>query len=184
MATAIIVAGGSGVRMNAALRKQYISIDNMPILCRTILPFGFSDRIEEIVLVVPENDVEYCRQNVLSMLDAGLKEKIILASGGKERQASVYNGLLAVSDREGIVCIHDGVRPFVQPSQIDACVDEAQRYGASILATPASDTRCSKLTLPTSTCNPWAMFTAGSWPPSLTPPRSGPSITASRKTRG
>ena len=140
MATAIIVAGGSGVRMNAAVRKQYMPIGNLPILCRTIMSFASSKKIEDIVLVVPENESEYCRRHILSLLDSGLQERITLTPGGKERQASVYNGLLAVGDVEGIVCIHDGVRPFVLPLQIDACIESAEKHGAAILATPASDT--------------------------------------------
>ncbi len=69
-----------------------------------------------------------------------MRKKPDIIAGGSERQDSVYNGLLAVNEKESTVVIHDGVRPFVSPDQIEECVKQAVLHGACILGLPASDT--------------------------------------------
>lgn len=138
MVSAIIVAAGSGVRMQGALRKQYMPISGIPILGHTLLAMSACDMVDAIVTVVPKGDIDYCRENVLSV--PGLQKKIQLVEGGEQRCDSVYNGLMAVDKRTRIVVIHDGVRPFVQPDQIKKCIMEAKNSGACILAVQAIDT--------------------------------------------
>ena len=69
-----------------------------------------------------------------------MKKPVQVIAGGKRRQDSVRNGLLAIDDKESIVVIHDGVRPFIAPRQISACIAGAAETGACILAIPVSDT--------------------------------------------
>jgi 2-C-methyl-D-erythritol 4-phosphate cytidylyltransferase len=89
-------------------------------------------------LVIPQDDVDYCRENILSRL--ALRRKVNLVAGGVRRQDSVYNGLQQVDGSCRIVVIHDGVRPFVQPEQLRACIDGARESGACIMGMPANDT--------------------------------------------
>lgn len=136
--SAIIVAGGSGFRMKAGIRKQYLNLGKLPIISRTILSIDACLEIKNIYLVVPEEDFVFCKESIISVIRT--EADIHLVSGGKIRQESVYNGLTAISDSSGIVLIHDGVRPFVTVDQIKSCIKGAEAYGACILGIPVSDT--------------------------------------------
>ncbi len=138
MVTAIIVAAGKGARMRNQQRKQYLLLADIPILVHTLRVFHGSERITHINLVIPPADFNYCRKNILSHLNP--PHNIKLVAGGDRRQISVYRGLQRVDASCRIVVIHDGVRPFVQPDQLNACIDGAIQFGACILAIPAHDT--------------------------------------------
>ncbi len=137
-ACAVIVAGGKGERMNSDIRKQYLLLGNLPILSHTLLAFDSCPLVNRIYLVVPEIDFEFCRNHILAPIH--LTSEIELVSGGKERQDSVYNGLKAITDKNDIVVIHDGVRPFVTPKLIEDCINGAAKDGGCILGVPAVDT--------------------------------------------
>lgn len=140
---AIIVAAGMGLRMGSKTKKQYLYLDKIPILARTIMAFDTCDQVREIVLVIPEQDQEYCKKCIIDPFD--FAKKIHLVEGGKERQDSVLNGLKRVRDRinpdkEAIVLIHDGVRPFVNQNIIKECIQKTIEYGACIPAVKITDT--------------------------------------------
>lgn len=136
--SAIIVAAGQGRRMEGDRRKQYLSLAGLPILTRTLMVFHRCDAVDEIILVVPEDDIDFCRETILK--PEGLRRNITLSPGGERRQDSVFNGLKEVNPSCRIVVIHDGVRPFVQNDQIIACIDGARQFGACILGVPAYET--------------------------------------------
>ncbi len=137
--SAIIVAGGNGVRMGASVRKQFLSLGDRPVICHTLNAFDQCSDIDAIYLVVPPDDIENCLEKWCSSIT--FHKKIQVVPGGRERQDSVYQGILAVSDqRSGIVVIHDGVRPFITPQLISACAQEARRSGACIAGIPVQDT--------------------------------------------
>jgi 2-C-methyl-D-erythritol 4-phosphate cytidylyltransferase len=139
MNIALIVAGGSGRRMQSDRRKQYLELDGMPILCRTLAVFADTTLIDRIVLVVPEADRAFCRDEMVSR--AGLVGQVDIVAGGPTRQDSVFNGLEAVEAAdEDLVVIHDAVRPFLQVAELEACIRTAGETGACILALRASDT--------------------------------------------
>ena len=138
MVSAIIVAAGKGIRMKGTTRKQYLDLSGQPVLAHSIMAFDSCSLVEEIFLVVPKEDVEYCQKKILPLLD--LKNQINLVHGGAERQNSVYNGLQSITKNTETVVIHDGVRPFIQSEDIKKCILGSKKYGACILATPASDT--------------------------------------------
>jgi 2-C-methyl-D-erythritol 4-phosphate cytidylyltransferase len=139
MNIALIVAGGSGQRMHSDQRKQYLDLDGMPILCRTLAVFTAADLIDRIVLVVPEADRALCRDDLVPR--AGLAGPVDIVPGGPTRQASVYNGLAAMdADDDDLVVIHDAVRPFLEPAELEACIRTAGETGACILALRAFDT--------------------------------------------
>lgn len=138
MVSAIIVAAGKGVRMKGTMRKQYLDLSGRPVLAHSIMVFDSCSQVEEIFLVVPKEDVEYCQNKILSLLD--LKNQINLVHGGAKRQDSVYNGLQAIAKNTDTVVIHDGVRPLIHPEELKECILGSKKYGACILGTPASDT--------------------------------------------
>jgi len=138
MIYAIIVAAGQGIRMSNTVRKQYIALDGIPILSRTLGAFDRCDLIDQIIVVVPKDDIDYCRNEIIPAAD--MKKEVILVVGGERRQGSVYNGLKSIESDDGIVLIHDGVRPFVSPEHLFACIKGAQKHGACILGIPAFDT--------------------------------------------
>ena len=136
MVSAIIVAAGKGVRMKDSVRKQYLPLAGRPVLSHTLAVFDECNLISKIFLVVSQEDFDYCRSKIFPML----KKEINLVAGGKERQDSVYNGLIAVGENNGIVIIHDGVRPFANKEMLESCVREAKKHGACIIGVPVQDT--------------------------------------------
>jgi len=137
--SAVIVAGGNGARMQSDIRKQYLVLGQLPVLCHTLAVFAATPLINHIYLVVPETDFTFCEKEVIPATPGRLPP-VHLVPGGGTRQESVYHGLSAVSEMDGIVVIHDGVRPFVTPMEVDACVKWAEIEGACILGVPEVDT--------------------------------------------
>ena len=138
MVSAIIVAGGQGTRMQGEKRKQYLSLGGIPILTRTLMVFARCKAVNQIILVVPGDDIDFCREGILE--PEGFSREIVLIPGGERRQDSVFNGLAAVDGDCRIVVIHDGVRPFVQTEQLIECIDGARQTGACIMGVPARET--------------------------------------------
>jgi len=138
MVSAIIVAAGKGIRMNYSVRKQYLLLAGRPVLGHTLEIFIRCDEIEEIILVVPEEDFDFCKRKILLPLKP--HKRVNLVSGGQERQESVYNGLMAAGDKESVVVIHDGVRPFVYSEQVSECIKGAKEFGACIVGIPVYET--------------------------------------------
>jgi len=136
MVSAVIVAAGKGIRMNDTVRKQYLPLAGRPVLSHCLTLFEACDLINKVILVVPQEDFDYCRNKILSKF----KIKIDLVAGGKERQDSVYNGLIALGENGGIVVIHDGVRPFANKEMLKSCVRGAKKHGACIIGVPVWDT--------------------------------------------
>jgi len=136
MVSAVIVAAGKGIRMNDTVKKQYLPLAGRPVLSHTLAVFDECNLISKIFLVVSQNDFDYCRNNILPMLN----KEIQLVAGGKERQDSVYNGLIEVGGNNGIVIIHDCVRPFANKEMLKSCVKGAKKHGACIVGVPLQDT--------------------------------------------
>src|SRR5210317_1377380 len=104
MVHAIIVAAGKGIRMSDSVRKQYIALDGMPMLSRTLGLFNRCDLIDRIIVVVPEDDIDFCRNEILPAANMG--KDPILVIGGASRQDSVYNSLKSIETDDGVVLIH------------------------------------------------------------------------------
>lgn len=135
---AIIVAGGSGKRIAYDIPKQYLLLDGIPILGLTLIKFEKASSVSRIVLVVPKDDMDYVRDEIADKYRI-LKVKHIQA-GGETRQDSVRNGLEMVDDRDDVIVIHDGVRPFLSEKLIDLSIREAARSGAVIPVIPLKNT--------------------------------------------
>ncbi len=139
----VIVAAGKGVRMGGKIGKQFLPLGERPILAHTLSGFNESELIDRIIIVLSAGDIEYFKTEVLSKLT--LSKKIQVVTGGEHRQDSVYNSLCQIRAKDGIVLIHDGVRPFVRPEQIAAALGIARgeidlllkMQGASAAAQPS-----------------------------------------------
>ncbi|MCK5097978.1 MAG: 2-C-methyl-D-erythritol 4-phosphate cytidylyltransferase, partial [Desulfobacteraceae bacterium] len=124
-------------------KKQYLPLDNIPILSHTLMKFEQYCKPHKIILVVPENDIKYCKESILKPL--GMEKKVIIVPGGKERQQSVLNGInriktLTDNYDKDILLIHDGVRPFIDAFIIDECIKGAIESGACVPAIKVVDT--------------------------------------------
>ena len=133
----IIVAAGSGSRMNMGINKQFIQIKGKEILAYTIDKFYNNKNIDKIVVVSKESELEFIEQSILNKYKF---HNISVVSGGKERQDSVYNGLLELGGNYEIVLVHDGARPFITNSVIDKSIEEAIKNNAVVVGVPVKDT--------------------------------------------
>jgi len=124
----IIVAGGTGARMQTSVPKQFLILKKKPLLFYTLKAFFDFDPLIKITLVLPEKNVVLWSK-LSKKYELNISHKVIF--GGQTRFQSVKNGLDSISD-EGIVAIHDGVRPFVSAQTIKNCFDGAQRNGNAI----------------------------------------------------
>ena len=134
--TAIILAAGKGTRMNSDVQKQYMLIEDKPVLYYSLKTFEESSA-DEIILVTGEGEKEYCKKNIVDYYN--LKKVATIVEGGKERYDSAYNGLKAISG-ECIVAIHDAARPLVTGDIIERTFECAEKYGACVAGVPAKDT--------------------------------------------
>lgn len=134
----IVLAAGQGKRMKAGKNKVFLELSGVPLIIHTLQVFAEDKRCERIIL--PINPAERPLFNKL-IASFSLEEKIQMAEGGKERQNSVYNGLqLVKADRERLVLVHDGARPFVSKKTIDALLETAARSGSAIPGVRVKDT--------------------------------------------
>lgn len=133
---AIIVAGGSGTRMGAPIPKQYLEIGGQPILMHTLSVFHKTDSSVELILVIPESDFSLWNDLCLKFR---FRVPHRLVKGGKSRFQSVKNGLDSIAFSEGLVAIHDGVRPFVQPKVIIESFQTAEQTGSAIAVVALKD---------------------------------------------
>ena len=133
--TAIIAAGGRGVRHGGARPKQFLSLGGRPILQRSVEAFLSCDRIAEIVVALPPAEgtsvPDYLRNRT---------KPLEIVEGGDRRQDSVANAFARVSAAADVVVIHDAARPLVSSDLIGRTVDAAAQYGAAIAALPSTDT--------------------------------------------
>ena len=135
---AVIVAGGKGLRMGGDVPKQFLPIGGKPVLMRTIEVFRQVYPDIRIILVLPASQQEYWQQ---LCREYAFVQPLQIADGGETRFHSVSNGLRTIpDDTDGIVGIHDGVRPFVSAGTIRRCYDEAARCGAVVPVVPVVET--------------------------------------------
>ena len=131
----IIVAGGKGVRMNSDIPKQFLLLDGRPVLMRTLDAFYQASADIRIVLVLPENQFSYW-ENLKSQYDFTISHYLV--KGGETRFHSVQNGLNAI-EGDGLVAIHDGVRPLVTPHIIEQSFIAAEKHGNAIVSVPVKE---------------------------------------------
>jgi 2-C-methyl-D-erythritol 4-phosphate cytidylyltransferase len=132
---AIIVAGGSGNRMQTETPKQFLLLKNLPVLMHTIKAFAQSDTQPKILLVLNKDQQGYWAR-LCEEFNFHVPHQLI--DGGTERFHSVKNAIHTI-DEECYVAIHDAVRPLVSKTLIDNCFKEAEAQGNVITAVQSSD---------------------------------------------
>lgn len=137
--TAIILAAGQGNRMKTSIKKQYIEIEEKPLLVYPLKVLENCQEIKKIILVVSPGDINYCKDKIINKY--GISKVSNIIEGGKERFHSVYNALnlLRDSDREYIL-IHDGARPLITESLIKKSIIEVKKNKACVIGVPVKDT--------------------------------------------
>jgi 2-C-methyl-D-erythritol 4-phosphate cytidylyltransferase len=137
-ADAVIVSAGKGHRFMEGKKKQFHFLEGKPILAHTLDKFETCPLIHSILLVVGQEDMDYCLKEVVEKFE--FKKVSQIVPGGKRRQESVKNGIDALPKNVEVVAIHDGVRPFVTRAMIEDSIQSAVRYGAVVLAMPVKET--------------------------------------------
>jgi 2-C-methyl-D-erythritol 4-phosphate cytidylyltransferase len=144
--TVIIVSAGLGKRMpKEAKKKNFLLLNDRPVLVHTLLPFEMSSLVTSIVIVTGPDDIEYCKEEVVESY--GLKKVAGVVAGGKERQDSVAAGLDFIN-KEGIeddpekllIVVHDGARCLVTTEIIDRVIKEASLASAAAAMVKVKDT--------------------------------------------
>jgi 2-C-methyl-D-erythritol 4-phosphate cytidylyltransferase len=132
---AIIVAGGSGNRMQSDIPKQFLNLHHKPILMRTLEAFYQADKLIELLVVLPESQIsnweKLCNKHAFRI-------PYTLVLGGNTRFQSVRNALMNLPN-EGLVAIHDGVRPLVSEQIIQKSFEIARNNGSAIAAVKPKD---------------------------------------------
>ena len=123
---AIILAAGQGRRMHSDVQKQYILLNDRPVIFYALNIFQKSF-VDEIILVVGKGETEFCRREIVEKYNFTKVNAIV--EGGSERYHSVANGLRAI-DGEGYVFIHDGARPFITDDILHRAYDMVKQYDA------------------------------------------------------
>lgn len=143
---AIVLAAGQGRRMQSKVAKQYMEINGNPMLYYSLKAFQDSV-VDEIIVVVGEDEVDYCREHILDRY--GFNKVKAIVTGGKERYLSVYNALRTVEERivtgilEGdnrYVLIHDAARPLITKQIIEDAIQGVVSNKAIVVAVPSKDT--------------------------------------------
>ena len=137
---AIVLAAGQGKRMQSAVAKQFLLLNNEPVVCHSLRAFEESD-VEMIILVTGADEIQYCKEEIVDKY--GFRKVSAIVAGGKERYHSVYEGLGALAgvlETDGIVLIHDGARPMVTQEIIARTIEAAKTHGACVAAMPVKDT--------------------------------------------
>ncbi|EDV27813.1 uncharacterized protein TRIADDRAFT_21810 [Trichoplax adhaerens] len=137
---AVLPASGTGSRMAMQIPKQYYEIAGKPLLMYTVEAFDKISWIEKVVIVVPEDYVEYTKQ----LIKTHNIRRAVVATGSQTRHRSIYNGLTALkmngSDPPDVVIIHDAVRPLVNEDILRSVAMAAMIYGAAGCTRPLVST--------------------------------------------
>ncbi|MCK5451250.1 MAG: 2-C-methyl-D-erythritol 4-phosphate cytidylyltransferase [Candidatus Omnitrophica bacterium] len=134
--TAVILAGGSGERMGGDMPKQFLSLNEKPLIMYTLERFSAIPEILDIVVVCRAAQIEYLREMIKIH---GIEKIKCVVPGGKTRQESSFIGVKSCSGDEGIILIHDAVRPFVSSELIKNVIEKAKVSGAVIPVTEVCD---------------------------------------------
>lgn len=145
--TAIVLAAGQGKRMGSAVQKQYIELNEKPVICYTLDNFEQSEIIDNIIMVVGAGQEEYVREHIL--IPYHYEKVSVIVPGGKERYHSVWEGLKALKrqeemlsgqDKTAYVFIHDGARMFAGEAILERGYKTVEKYKACVAGVPSKDT--------------------------------------------
>jgi len=135
---AVITAAGKGIRLRKDIKKQYIKINSKPIIYHTIKTFSDAEFIDEIIIVSDRDNILYMEKEIIDKYEFSKVTDVV--EGGITRKDSVRNGFKKIKNRNSIVVIHDGVRPFVDKETILKSIKKANEKGSAVVAVESSDT--------------------------------------------
>ena len=135
--TAVVLAAGSGRRMQSHVAKQYLLLHGKPVLWYALQVFEESKIIDEVILVVGKGEIPYCQQEIVERY--GFRKVVHVIEGGAERYLSVWEALKGI-DEQGILFIHDGARPFVSEKILEDTYEAVLEHGACVTGIPVKDT--------------------------------------------
>ncbi|MEL7624662.1 MAG: 2-C-methyl-D-erythritol 4-phosphate cytidylyltransferase [Clostridiales bacterium] len=141
-AVAAVAGAAAGAGVGEAEAKQFLMLGDRPVLAYSLAFLENYSRVDEVVLVLPEQHLERGEALIRGQWLPGLrftKVKAVLA-GGESRQESVSKGLAALTHRQGLVLIHDGVRPCTPREVFDRVIDGVLTWGNAVAAIPVRDT--------------------------------------------
>ena len=124
--------------MGGSVPKQFLALGGQPLILYSLRALQASSIIDEIILAVPQNEMDYCLKEIVTKHHFTKVTKLV--PGGRERQDSVRHALEAVHDDVDVVLIHDAVRPFLTERMVEEVVQSAREKGAAIIALPMKDT--------------------------------------------
>jgi 2-C-methyl-D-erythritol 4-phosphate cytidylyltransferase len=124
--------------MGGSVPKQFLALGGQPIILHALLVLQHSPVIDEVILAVPQSELEYCLTEIVARHHFTKVTKVV--PGGKERQDSVRHALEQVHEDVEIVLVHDAVRPFLTDRMVEEVVTMARTKGAAIVALPMKDT--------------------------------------------
>ncbi len=136
--TAIVLSAGQGKRMGASVQKQYIELEEKPVIYYTIKAFQDSAVIDDIVMVVGKGQESYVKDEIITRY--GFTKVTTIVEGGKERYDSVWEGLKAIEKEDGYVFIHDGARLFVNEDILRRGYETVEKHKACVAGMPSKDT--------------------------------------------
>ena len=144
MVYAVIAAGGVGNRMgNVEKPKQYLMINDKPIIVHTVEKFFISSKFEKIIILCPNQWVAYTKELLAKYLPKS--NKVVVLTGGVTRNETIMNSIKYIEETDGldedtVIVTHDAVRPFVSARIIDENIEGALKFGATDTVVPATDT--------------------------------------------
>lgn len=133
---AIVLAAGSGSRMKSDTPKQYMDLAGKPLIYYSLHTFENSS-VDEVVLVVGENEIEYNKRHIVEKYNFTKVKRVV--AGGSERYLSVFNGLKSI-DSADYCLIHDGARPFITIELIEKVLKQVNEHKACVVGMPSKDT--------------------------------------------
>ena len=137
MVTAIFPAAGKSRRMQSIKNKNFMKLDGVPILIRTLKKFSQSKKIDELIVAVAKSEFEIVVEMLSRVEDLKPFQVVV---GGSERQYSIANALKVIDKDCKIILVHDAARPLISVETIDKVIDAARNFGAAIAAVPEKNT--------------------------------------------
>ncbi len=135
--SAILLAAGKGLRFKSKISKPLVKVNSQPVINYSLRVLSSCPGIKEIIVVANDSNLKALSDKI-EML--GIKKSVKIVRGGKRRQDSVLNGILAVDDRADTVLIHDSARPFITPEIVASVLKEANKTGSAIVGVPVKAT--------------------------------------------
>ncbi len=133
----IIPAAGAGRRLGEEIPKPYLNLGGRTILEHTLKCFQSVQNLGEVIVATSEQYLDVTR-SILDSIYPDIRTEVV--TGGAERQQSIGNALAEISEKTGLIAVHDAVRPFVSEADINRCLEQARQWGGAVLGVPAKDT--------------------------------------------